>query len=470
MKKTVYLSLLACSYLFADTDLEALKKQMEQQKIIMQKLEAKIDSLSKKQVQMQQEQKIVQVSAPAVNTSASFSQNAYLPDISLILDTSYVSRSKKDEELTHLEIPGIAHGIMGKHSHGGDHSHAPLNASNGFNLNYAEIAMQSAVDPYLTLTGIFHLSEDNFEIEEGYGETTALGSGLKAKIGKFRSNFGRINEQHNHSQDFSDMPLIYVAFLGEHGIDDIGAQIQWTLPTDTYLMVGLEAYQGKNPSMYGTSSIVPAGNPESIAVSSPEQPNIFVGYIKSSFDLENTTFLYGASMVYGKSRINHLDDEDPHAFVGKSYLYGLDLTVKHFFDSYSYLTFQGEYLYRDMKGDKYTYTDATQTAFNVVPNTKKQSGYYTQLVYAYNRNWRIGARYENLNKNDITVNGIAQDTQKNFNKYSAMIDYVTSEFARFRLQYNRNNAMFNEDGERQHIDTYILQMNLAIGAHGAHSF
>jgi hypothetical protein len=54
-------------------------------------------------------------------------------------------------------------------------------------------------------------------------------------------------------------------------------------------------------------------------------------------------------------------------------------------------------------------------------------------------------------------------------KYSAMIEYNTSEFARFRLQYNRNNALY-EDNEQQHIDTVILQANISIGAHAAHSF
>ncbi|MDH4944119.1 hypothetical protein [Sulfurimonas sp. C5] len=465
-KKFVYLSLFAAVSSFADSELEALKAQLKQQQEVTQKLLEKVEKLESQQIQ-KEDSSIQQSLAGSVN---SFSQNSYMPDISLIVDTSYVSRSKKDEELTHLEIPGIAHGIMGQHSHGDGTSHAPLNAQDGFNFNYAELALQSIVDPYFSLTGIFHLSEDAFEVEEAFGETTSLGYGLKAKLGKFRSDFGRINAQHQHVQDFSDMPLVYVSFLGEHGINDIGAQLQWTLPTDTYTMIGFEALQGKNPSMYGNGSIAPAGDPETIAVSSPDQPNLLVGYIKSSFDLDNTTFLYGGSIAYGDSRINHLTDEAPHAFVGGSYLYGADLTIKHYFDSYSYLTFQGEYLYRDMDGKVYTYTDATQTAFNVTPTTKKQGGYYVQLVYAYNQNWRMGMRYDNIDKNDITSNGVAQTTQNNFDRYSAMIDYTTSEFARFRLQYNRNNAMFNEAGERQHIDTYIVEMNLAIGAHGAHNF
>lgn len=266
------------------------------------------------------------------------------------------------------------------------------------------------------------------------------------------------------------MPLVYTAFLGGHGIDDIGVQLQWTLPMDTYIMAGFEALQGKNPTMYGTDSIAPAGDEESIVVGSPNQLNLLIGYLKSSFDIDNTSFLYGASVAYGESRLNHLSDEEPHAFVAKSYLYGADLTIKHYFNSYLYVAFQGEYLYRDMEGDTYTYTDATQSSFNSTPTLKEQGGYYAQVIYALNRNYRFGVRYDNIATNDITKHGVSLTTEDNFDRYTAMIDYTPSEFTRFRLQYNHNNAMFNEDGERQHIDSLILQMNLSIGAHGAHAF
>ncbi len=77
----------------------------------------------------------------------------------------------------------------------------------------------------------------------------------------------------------------------------------------------------------------------------------------------------------------------------------------------------------------------------------------------------MGVRYDTIFQNDITVNDTSVDKGNNFNKYSAMVEYHTSEFARFRLQYNRNSALYDEDGERQDIDTIILQANISIGAH-----
>lgn len=406
----------------------------------------------------------------------SFSQSQYVPDISLVTDFSYVYRNMENAELQHLEVPGIAHGLMGSHSHDGA-SHATYNANNGFNLNYAELVLSSSVDPYFNMDAVFHFSEHGVEVEEAYFTTTSLPAGLRFRAGKMLSEFGRINSQHAHFWDFGDMPLVYEAFLGSHGINELGAQLQWVAPMDHYLMIGAEALQGTNESMFGNAQISdPSTDDEDAAPLASEEraPSLFVGYIKTAFDIGNTTIVPGISYAYGSSRLNHFEDETPHAFSGDSAIYGADLTVKHYFDSYSFLTLQSEWMMRDMDGTQYNYVD---TDANDIPDTvnsadlnKKQAGYYTQLVYAYDKNWRAGVRYDNIYKNDITKNGAAQDFEDNFYRYSAMAEYHPSEFSRIRLQYNRNEALYNEEGERQDIHTVMVQFNIAIGAHGAHDF
>jgi len=397
-----------------------------------------------------------------------FEQSKFIPDISLILDASYVYRDADRDEVAHFEVPGVAHGLLGSHSHDGD-SHSSYNANEGFNLNYGELVLSSSVDPYFTMDGVFHLSEHGFEIEEAYFTTTALGNGLRVKGGKFNSNFGYLNEQHHHTWDFADMPLVYESFLGMHGINEIGAQIQWTAPTPFYLMVGGEVLQGENEQMFGNSSI--GADKEDPTIKYEDAPSLFIGYIKTSFDIADTTVFAGLSYAQGASRIDHSADESPHAFSGDSSLYGADLVVKHYFDSYSSLKWQSEYLYRDMDGKQYNFDPSDLTSVLSSPDMiKKQAGFYTQLVYAYDRSWKVGARYDSIFQNDVEANGNDMNKPTDLDKYSAMIEYNTSEFARFRLQYNRNNALFNEDGEQQQIDTVILQANISIGAHAAHSF
>jgi hypothetical protein len=49
-------------------------------------------------------------------------------------------------------------------------------------------------------------------------------------------------------------------------------------------------------------------------------------------------------------------------------------------------------------------------------------------------------------------------------RYSAMVDYSTSEFGRFRLQYE------NDHSRPQTANEFILQYIVSIGAHGAHQY
>ena len=112
----------------------------------------------------------------------SFGQEAFMPDISLIGDFSYVHR---DTDIGHLNMPGFTH------AHGGDdhgHEHSGLNEKEGFNLNYAELIMQTSVDNYLDLTAIFHLTENSFEVEELYGKSrgTSLWLWTKSREVSFR--------------------------------------------------------------------------------------------------------------------------------------------------------------------------------------------------------------------------------------------------------------------------------------------
>lgn len=397
-----------------------------------------------------------------------FEQSKFVPDISLIVDASLVKRSVSDDEVSHLEIPGVVHGLLGSHSHG-EHAHSTYNAENGFNINYAELILSSSVDPMFTLDGVFHFSETGVAIEEAYFTSTSLGHGLRLKGGKFQSNFGYINETHHHAWDFGDMPLVYEAFLGMHGINEKGLQLQWTAPTSTYLMLGAEVLQGTNEYMFGNSSI---GDVENPIADSADAPSLLVSYIKTSFDISDSTILAGLSYAKGSSRIDHSqDEENPHAVSGTSKLYGADLVIKHYLDSYSSISWQSEWLSRDIQGTQYSINPAdTNIALGSSKLSKIQSGIYSQLVYTHDKNYKAGVRYENIYQNDVKLNEINSNLKNNFKKYSVMIEYHTSEFARFRVQYNKNSALYNEDNEKQNIDTIMLQANISIGAHGSHSF
>jgi len=368
---------------------------------------------------------------------SSFSQTAFLPDIALIVDTSYVSRSIKDAEQENYTLLGTGYPEF-----------VEFNTNNGFNFNYAELALHSTVDQAFDLDGVFHFNTDGVEIEEAYFTTRSLPWRFRLKGGKFKSDFGRLNSQHQHVWDFADAPLVYNAFLSPEGLNNIGLQLQWLAPTPWYMMAGVELLQSGNGGSFSNDGFETDLN---TTVKADDAPALAIGYLKNSFDIEDTIVLFGLSGASGSAK------SEAEAFDGSTRLYGADLLVKSYFDSYSYLSWQSELLYRDMKGTR------TDTGSRL---TRKQAGAYTQLVYAYDSNWRTGVRYDTLFKND--QNGVRDNTNRD--RVTLMAEYNPSEFSRLRAQFSHNSAFEDQNGKRQDIDTFILELNLAVGAHGAHSF
>jgi len=365
-------------------------------------LEKRVESLEK-QLSSKQESKLEQ----ALSNSNSFNQKDFIPDISLILSGSAVSRNIKNSEYEGYGIDGFVDST----------DEIPFNKNRGFNLNYAEFGMHSEVGPYFDADAIFHLSPDEFEIEEAYITTKQLPANLQLKAGAFKSGFGRINAIHAHAQHFMAQPLVYEAMVGVEGIKDPGVALHWVAPTDTYLMAGVEALQGSNELSFGEG----------------EKNNLYVGYLKTGFDLgDNTTVLAGGSVATGKTENNQ-----------DSKLYGGELTLKHTIDSYSSLSWQSEYLYRNK-------------------NNAKKAGLYSQLLYGMNSNWEMGTRYDAITKNVATQ-------PDDLKKYSAIVQYKPFEFSKLRLQYSQDKSK-SFAGQRSTESFIGLEFRIEAGAHGAHAF
>lgn len=401
-KKLLLLSLCTCATLLADSDIEALKQELHKQQEITQKLLSRIESLEEKEKN-------------SLNTSASFSQNAYLPDIALILNMSALTRDVSNSDYADKSaIPGFV-------PQGG--INLPFNKNRGFNLNYAELALHSVVDPYFEAFAILHLHPENLEIGEAFVTTTSLPYGLRVKAGKFKSAFGRLNSKHQHSWNFDEQALIYKSLFGPDAISDPGIQLQWVAPTDTYIMAGVEGLQGTNERSFGSNN-----------------GDLVVGYLKSSIDVgDNLSILGGVSIAHGKTATSQ-----------ESNVYGAELTIREQLGSYSALTWQSEYLQRNKANDS-------------------QAGLYTQLVYQYNNNYATGIRYDVITKNDTDLTAYTGIDTENLHKETIMIEYKPFPMSRLRLNYSYDSSKVIA-GKRQDINTVMLTLNIAAGAHGAHSY
>jgi len=412
MKKRIILSLLTVSSLFADAEIDIIKEQLQAQKKATLALSAKLNSLEQKNT----------------NQSASFSQNAYLPDMAFILNMSAVGRDVNNDEYSAYELPGF---IDNPTNNPDNYPDLPFNANRGFNFNYAEVALHSVVDPYFEAFAIFHISPDTLEIEEAYVQTTSLPYSLRVKAGKFRSNFGRLNEKHQHIWNFDSQPLIYKGLFGPDMISDAGVQLQWVAPTDTYIMLGAEAMQGSNERSFGDTSA----------------NNLYIAYAKSSVDVgDDLSVLGGLSYAHGKNYVNNITNPTD--------IYGIDLTFREQLGSYSALIWQSEFLQRNKE---------------LSTQTDKQAGLYSELVYQYNNNYSFGARYDLITKNNTDLSAYGPVNIDNLDRYTAKLDYKPFPMSRLRLSYTYDRSKVIA-GERRDINEVMLSLNIAAGAHGAHDY
>lgn len=399
----------------------------------------------------------------------SFSQARFVPDISFIFDFSAVSRSLGNEQIKSAGTPGFKNGSNAASAPLSDEG-PEFNSKRGFNLNYGEMIIASAVDPYFDLLVNLHISAEGVDFEEGYFSTRKLPFGLQMRAGKFLSSFGRLNEQHAHAWDFVDQPRVYNLFFGAENLNEKGVRVNWLVPAGFYLFAGVEVFQGENEVSFGNEPI--KNDATAILIKSNGYPGLYVGYLRTSFDTKDLVLLFGLSNAYGKARINRdFDTGTGSALSGYSNIAGANIYAKYLIDSYRYISLQAEYLYRYMSGRGYEINSNSLTADYSV--TKKQSGLYSQMAVRFAERWRCGIRYELINLNETVKDGARESAPSNMAKYSAMIDFNPSEFSRMRLQYSYDRTNYAEENGSQTLKAnheVVLQFNMAVGAHGAHAF
>ena len=397
---------------------------------------------------------------------SAFDQSKFVPDIAFILDVSGVARNIGDQRYYSLTIPGFSYPFLNQPSPDG------LNAHRGMNFNYGEMSLYSVVDPYFDLFAVIGLAPEGAGLEEAYFTTRKLPYGFQLKAGKFLASFGRVNEQHEHYWDFANRPLIGTAIFGEDGLNEIGVQATWVAPTSFFLVFGAEILNGANEQSFGITGFNdPRGN---TTINPIQGPNLYIGFVRSSFDIEDASILFGISNAMGTTRNDQgYSEGNGNAIEANTDIVGGDLTVKYSLDAIRFISLQSEYMYRAMNGTEYT--DDNLSNIIVPPSVldKHNSGFYAQVAAKLDQRWEIGIRYDLLIQNDMSLGGADQHMPSNLVRYSAMIEYNPTEFSRFRLQIDRDESRYVQiSGElsRQPYTQIILQANLTIGAHGAHAF
>lgn len=321
----------------------------------------------------------------------------------------------------------------------------------GANLQELELAFQATVDPYfkaqiyLTIPNL-----EGLEVEEAFVTTTSLPYSLQLRAGIFRAPFGRQNTQHLHMQDFTRRPEMNALFLGTDGLHSPGLELSWMAPTPFYLLFTGAAFSVAHPEeLNGPLASFGGGKRSDFT---------YLGNVRSFAPLSQAASLYfGLSFASGKTgRLVGTDEGEVLQDQYRSFVYGADMYFKwkppNVAQTYQSLTWTTEYYLRH------------------IPALKDQleGALYSQVVWQVARRWFLGARGE--------VDGIPSGpaVQRQY-AGSASLTWALSEFSRIRLYGETRWAATPLPTALLPLPRGIsgaafLQIEAAIGAHGAHPY
>lgn len=328
-------------------------------------------------------------------------------------------------------------------------AHEPYSNREGFRieLQELEIAIQSNIDPYLRADLYLAASEEGIEVEELAVSTLGLPARLQVRVGQLLAPFGRVNTQHwLEASPFVDLPLPNRRFFGGENLRGLGAEVSWLAPTPWYVLLVGQVITAQNDVSLG------------IPVEETKHPRDFAytAHLRQFFDLSDTWSLtWGLSYTEAPNATGGVEATDDHRtrFAGSDlYLKWRDLTT------HAYVALQSEFILRRA----------------IVPGGKTLEGGLTaQIDSRITKLWQVAARFDWFGlPSDLDGSlDFEHDELEAFYtpseqwRASASVSLTPSEFQRWRVQYNADHV----EGKGV-VHEAFLQYQIAIGAHGAHSF
>ena len=349
----------------------------------------------------------------------------------------------------------------------------------GFGLGHTELAMSANIDDmfYGKLTAVveMHDGETELGLEEAFIQTMAMPYGLSMRAGRFLSDIGYLNNQHVHTDAFSDRPAVYRAFLGSHYFDD-GLRVSYVAPTDLYWTMGAEAFKGDSMQAedeHGERDYKTIG--------------VYTAFTKIGGDVgQNGSWQAGLSYLRNENgrmtaeEHDDHDDHDDHAAVQDEHehshsaqytgenTYVADFVYKWAPNGnykYQHLTLSGEYFrVTDFKALEEEHDDHDEHGHDD-SSKDYQDGWYLSGVYQFSPKWSAGVRYGQVDTQLMHDDHF--DPQK-LKETEVSLAWHHSHFSTVRLQYTNQQGTNFEGIEDDNVIT--LQYVMTLGAHGAHQF
>jgi hypothetical protein len=307
----------------------------------------------------------------------------------------------------------------------------PVAPSPSLEFKEAEVSFQAVVDPYARADFFVSFGPDHANLEEGYITFPTIPGGLLVRAGQMRTAFGKTNAQHPHTLPWPDRPLVMRNLVGgEDGLADAGVSVARLIPNPWFFLEATgQVYRGAQGSVFHASE---AGDLN------------YLARLRAYQDVSESTNLdLGASFSTGHNDAGVTDGVDTGRFTTR--LYGVDATVRYKPLRRSiYRSFVGR---TELIWSRRQQSDGVQPAF----------GYFVSGDYQFARRWYAGLRYD---RSDRAEQAAVLDTGA-----AAVVTFWPSEFSQIRGMYRRTRY-----AQSQTANELLLQVQFAIGAHGAHPF
>lgn len=289
-------------------------------------------------------------------------------------------------------------------------------------LDEVELALQAFIDPYAKGYFFIAVGPEEVEVEEGYAQFVALPWQLTAKAGKTKATFGKANTWHTHVRPWVDQPLMITRFFGEEGLADAGVSVSRPIanPFGAFIEATGEVYSGDVEDVFGRAA---------------DNDLFYNAHLKFFRDItENSNIEVGTSWARGTLP----ESEGHNKFAGVDVTYRWKPLQRSIYNSFI-VRFEGLSNRRDDFGEKLR-------------------GHYLSADYQFARRWFAGARADSAER-------IFEDARVRDRALSATLTFWPSEFSQVRGQFRRTRL-----GVGPTINEFLLQLQFAIGPHGAHTF
>lgn len=439
-------------------DNDDAKKEIQELKQMMEKMQQRITELEEKNEALEQQAKEREEKEETKETIVVEEENAVMPaEPQPQQPQSFLGRVA---QALNPEISVIALITPAWYSLNNPVVFAENDPQNtGVNMQEIEVGFQSVVDPYFRFDSFLSFRTEGVELEEAYGTTLfSMPLNSQFRIGRARAKFGRINQIHRHAQNFVTLPIVAAEFLGEH-LNPTSVEANFLVPVPWYMELSAS---GGSPDVETPTF-----------QRSPDANNIgnllYIFHMANFFEASDSLGVnLGLSFATGSNASG--PDE-------RSNLYGADFFAKYRplrDNPYQEFSVQSEFMWRQAE----------------TPDEELEDyGFYAEAIYRFAKRWNTGVRFDLTDTNTpvteddegVEVIGqvglsqvIRQDEEEEESmlgllgrayRISPMLTFSPSEFSRIKLEYDYLNQNYGPD---QHA--VFLQFMYAIGAHGAHPY